>query len=336
MAHTLPGLAPHRVVLVVYPGHQILDLTGPHEVFAGADDLLGRRPGQRPYHLTVASTHGGTVPSESGLAVADTVALDRVDPDAIDTLVVVGGNGVRDACRDADLVAWLGRVAPRCGRVGSVCSGTFLLATAGLLHGRRVTTHWARAERLAADHPDVMVDADPIHIRDGHIWTSAGVTAGIDLALAMVEDDHGPETAQTVAQWLVMFLRRPGGQTQFAAPIWSGAAHHDGIRHAVDLIHADPGAPISVPTLAATAAMSTRNFTRVFTREIGTPPGRYLEQVRVTAARRLLESSSDTTDVIADRCGFGTAETMRRAFQRCLGTSPGAYRRRFSHATAIT
>ena len=320
----------HHVVLVVYPGHQILDLTGPHEVFAGANELLAQR-GRRPYRITVASTHGGTVASESGLGIAGTLPLDRVDPESVDTLLVAGGNGVQEARDDETLVEWIARIAPSCRRAGSICSGTFLLADAGLLRGRRVTTHWARANRLAREHPDVLVDPDPIHVNDGHIWTSAGVTAGMDLALALVEADHGADVAQTVAQWLVMFLRRPGGQTQFAAPVWSGAAHHGGIRAAVDLIHADPGAEISVPALAAAAAMSTRNFTRVFTREIGTPPGRYLEQVRVAAARRLLETSTDTTDVIADRCGFGTAETLRRAFQRCVGTSPGAYRRRFGH-----
>ncbi len=327
----------HHVVLVVYPGHQILDLAGPHEVFAGANELLAHRVGRQAYRITVASTAGGTVASESGLGIADTHPLHRIDPETVDTLLVAGGNGVQQARSDTALVDWIGRVAPSCQRAGSICSGTFLLADAGLLVGRRVTTHWARAGRLAREHPDVHVDPEPIHVNDGHIWTSAGVTAGMDLALALVEDDHGADVAQTVAQWLVMFLRRPGGQTQFAAPVWSGAAHHDGIREAVDLIHADPGADISVPALAAAAAMSTRNFTRVFAREIGTPPGRYLEQVRVAAARRLLETSTETTDVIADRCGFGTAETLRRAFQRCVGTSPGAYRRRFSHDhTAMT
>ena len=323
-----------HIVLVVHPGHQILDVAGPHEVFAGANELVRDQPGPAPYRLTVASSAGGTVPSESGLAVADTVALSAIDAATVDTLIVAGGTGVHDACADAGLIEWIRGLAPSCRRVGSVCSGTFVLAGAGLLSGRRVTTHWARAARLAREYPDVLVDPEPIHIRDGHVWTSAGVTAGIDLALALVEDDLGADLAQTVAQWLVMFLRRPGGQAQFAAPVWSGAAHHDGIRDAIDLIHADPGADITVPSLAAEAAMSTRNFTRVFTREVGTPPGRYLEQVRVTAARRLLETSPDTTDVIADRCGFGTAETMRRAFQRCVGTSPGAYRRRFSHTAS--
>lgn len=323
-----------HIVLVVHPGHQILDVAGPHEVFAAANELLRDQPTPAPYRLTVASRAGGTVASESGLAVADTVPIAAIDPATVDTLIVAGGTGVHEACDDAALIEWVRGSAPSCRRVGSVCSGTFVLAGAGLLGGRRVTTHWARAARLARDYPNVVVDPEPIHIRDGHVWTSAGVTAGIDLALALVEDDLGADLAQTVAQWLVMFLRRPGGQAQFAAPVWSGAAHHDGIRDAIDLIHADPGADITVPSLAAEAAMSTRNFTRVFTREVGTPPGRYLEQVRVTAARRLLETSPDTTDVIAGRCGFGTAETMRRAFQRCVGTSPGAYRRRFSHTAS--
>ncbi len=319
------------VVLVVYPGHQVLDAAGPHEVFAGANALLSGAAATGPYRLVVASLTGGSVPSESGMALGDTVPLAAIDPTAVDTLVVAGGTGVHDACDERALVDWIRSAAPACRRITSVCSGTFLLAAAGLLTGRRVTTHWARAPRLAATHPEVDVDPEPIHIRDGRIWTSAGVTAGIDMALALVEDDHGADLAQTVAQWLVMFLRRPGGQGQFAAPVWSGAAVHDGVRAAVDLIHVDPGADLGVPTLAAAAAMSTRNFTRVFTREVGCPPGRYVEQVRVEAARRLLESSDDTTDVIAERCGFGTAETMRRAFRRSLGASPGAYRRRFTH-----
>lgn len=319
-----PPEATRHVVLVVYPQFQVLDLAGPHEVFAGANRWARRNA----YELAIASPSGGSVASESGLAV-ESVPLASVPHDP-DTLLVVGGNGVHDARRDAHLIGWIERAAGHARRVGSVCSGTFLLAEAGLIDGRRVTTHWARAARLAEEFPDADVDPDPIHVHDG-VWTSAGVTAGIDLALALVEEDLGSECAQTIAQWMVMFLRRPGGQSQFAAPVWERPAEHDGIRAAVDHIRSDPGGGHTVSSLAAVAAMSPRNFTRVFTRELDCSPGRYVERVRVDAARRLLEATARTTDSIASDCGFGTGETMRRAFLRVVGAPPGAYRRRFSH-----
>jgi transcriptional regulator GlxA family with amidase domain len=316
-----------HVVLVTYARCQVLDVAGPHEVFAGAASLI---PGS--YAVHIASTNGGLVATESGLAI-DTVALGSL-AGPLDTVLVVGGNGVHDARGDHALVDWVRDSAPRARRVGSVCSGAFLLGDAGLLDHRRVTTHWARASRLAAEFPDAEVDADPIYLHDG-VWTSAGVTAGIDLALALVEQDHGVDCAQTIAQWMVMFLRRPGGQSQFAAPVWERPADHDGIRAAADAVRGDPGAHHSVRSLAGVAAMSPRNFTRVFTREVGISPGRFVERVRVDAARRLLESSDLTNDAIATTTGFGTAETMRRSFVRALGTPPGAYRRRFSHRAVV-
>lgn len=323
--------APRRIVLVVHPGFQILDLAGPHEVFAGANQI---HPDS--YELHVVSNGGGLVESESGLGLytADLRTLDSTDVGSIDTVLVAGGAGVQLARSDVELVDWLRSVATRTRRVGSVCSGTFLLGEAGLIDDRRVTTHWARAEQLARDFPAAHVDANPIHVHDG-IWTSAGVTAGIDLALALVEDDLGVDCAQTVAQWLVMFLRRPGGQSQFAAPVWDRPADTDGIRRAVDAVRSDPADDHSVGSMARTAAMSSRNFTRVFTREIGVSPGRFVERVRVDTARQLLESTSLTTDAVAHACGFGTGETMRRSFVRCVGTPPGTYRRRFTHLPHI-
>ncbi len=318
---------------MVFERYQILDLAGPHEVFDGANKLLvnqGRSPG---YDISVRSTDGGTVRSESGLALAASSPLG--DPDEqIDTLIVVGGDGVQTARADQELISWVQRAGQHARRTASVCSGAFVLAEAGLLQGHRATTHWARAARLAGEFPDIDVDPDPIHIESNGIWTSAGVTAGIDLALAMTEQDHGAELAQTIGQWLVMFLRRPGGQSQFAPAVWSGAPEHDGVRAAVEAVHTDPSSSHAVAELAEIAAMSARNFTRVFTREVGCPPGRYVEQIRVAAARRMLEASDHTTDVIAHDCGFGTAETMRRTFLRTVGTSPGAYRRGFSHQDA--
>jgi transcriptional regulator GlxA family with amidase domain len=247
----------------------------------------------------------------------------------IDTLVLAGGWGVFEARHDPVLMSWIAAVAPRCRRVATVCTGTFLAAQAGLLDGRRVTTHWARAERLQQEFPSLIVDPDPIYVRDGAIWTSAGVTAGIDLSLALVEQDHGTSVAQTVARWLVMFLHRPGGQTQFAAPVWAPRAERSTMRAVQALVEAAPGGDHRVPVLAAAAAMSERHFSRVFTEEVGDSPGRYVERVRLEAARRELETTGDTLDVIAARCGFGTAETLRRSFQRRIGVAPDAYRRRF-------
>ncbi len=226
-------------------------------------------------------------------------------------------------------MTWVAATAPRCRRVATVCTGAFVAAEAGLFDGRRVTTHWSRAEQLAAEFPSLVVDADPIYVRDGKYWSSAGVTAGIDLALALVHDDLGAEVAQTVARWLVMFLHRPGGQTQFASPVWVPRAERSTVRAVQSLVEAAPGGDHRLPALAAAAAMSVRHFARVFTAEVGETPGRFVERVRVEAARRELETTDDTLDVVADRCGFGTAETLRRVFQRRLSVAPDFYRRRF-------
>ena len=320
-------LPPRHVVIVAFPAMQSLDAVGPHEVFASATKVarhLGSGPG---YRVSLVSAHGTLVHTESGLALA----TERLPGAAveIDTLVLPGGDGVHDARRDRRLMAWIVATAPRCRRVATVCTGTFLAADAGLLVGRRVTTHWARAARLQAEFPDLTVDADPIYLRDGNMWTSAGVTAGIDLSLALVEDDLGTEAAQTVARWLVMFLHRPGGQTQFAAPVWVPRAERSAVRAVQALVEAAPGGDHRLPALAGAAAMSVRHFSRVFANEVGESPGRYVERVRLEAARRELETTVDTLDVIAARCGFGTPETLRRAFQRRLGVPPDSYRRRF-------
>jgi transcriptional regulator GlxA family with amidase domain len=250
-------------------------------------------------------------------------------PDRIDTLVLPGGDRAQSARGDETLMAWIRTVAPRCRRVATVCTGAFLAAEAGLLDGRRVTTHWASAERLAAEFPALQVDSDPIYIRDGKYWTSAGVTAGIDLALALVQDDLGAEVAQTVARWLVMFLHRPGGQTQFASPVWVPRADRAAVRFVQDDVEASPGGDHRLSAMAAAAAMSVRHFSRVFDAEVGETPGRFVERVRLEAARRELEASGDNLDLIAARCGFGTAETLRRVFQRRMNVPPDSYRRRF-------
>ncbi len=331
------GGVPDRrlVALVAYDGLQPLDLVGPHEVFAGANSVLdaqGRSDAR--YDLRVVARAAGPVVCESGLRLDAPAALDSLDRTTIDTLLVPGGDAARVVRTDDALVRWVARASARSRRTVCVCSGTFIAAAAGLTDGRRVTTHWARAGQLAARHPATEVDADPIYIRDGDLWTSAGVTAGIDLALALVEDDCGAEVAQVVARWLVVFLRRPGGQTQFAAPVWSEPVERAPVRAAQDLVHADPGADLSVPVLARHAGLSARHFARLFHAEVGMAPGRYVERIRVDAARRLLETERAGVAAVAARCGFGTAETMRRAFLRQLGVPPDHYRRVFAVRSA--
>ncbi|HYF45481.1 MAG TPA: AraC family transcriptional regulator, partial [Acidimicrobiales bacterium] len=233
--------AVHRVAIVTFPRLQPLDAVGPHEVFAGANHDTPR------YDCRLVAREPGPVVTESGLRLhAEALG----DPDEVDTLLLTGGGGVRAAARDEELVAWIRQAAAGAHRVATVCSGTFLGGAAGLLDGRRVTTHWARAGQLAEAHPRAEVDPDPIYVRDGDLWTSAGVTAGIDLALALVEEDHGPELAQTIARWLVMFLRRPGGQSQFSVPVWGDAVPAGPVRRAQDLVHAEPGGDWTVAELA--------------------------------------------------------------------------------------
>jgi transcriptional regulator GlxA family with amidase domain len=323
-------VAAHRIVFVIFPDFQSLDLTGPFEVFTGANQRLGRAA----YQLTTVATTAGPVRSNSGLTITASRSIRDVTPTELDTLIVAGGSGVMQAKDDPELIAWLSEVAKRCSRVVSVCTGTFLLAAAGVVVDERVTTHWAYADQLGREYPTLTVDPDPIFIRNGNVWTSAGVTSGIDAALAMVEEDHGSDVAQTVARWLVMFLRRPGGQSQFAASVWAEPAVPGPIRVAQDHIHNDPSADLSVPRLAERAAMSERHFLRIFSKQMGCTPGDYVERVRIDAARRLLEGSNDGVEVVARLAGFGTAETMRRVFVRRIGVSPSDYRRRFATATS--
>jgi transcriptional regulator GlxA family with amidase domain len=320
-------MSERHVVIVAFDGLQPLDAVGPHEVFAGAGRAaasLGRTGG---YRVTLASAAGATVVAESGLELGTRPLPEPSE--RIDTLVLAGGRGADAAAADESLVGWIRHAAPRCRRVATVCSGAFLGAAAGLLDGRRVTTHWARAEQLRAAWPALTVDPDPIYVRDGKYWSSAGVTAGIDLSLALVQEDLGVDVAQTVARWLVMFLHRPGGQTQFASPVWVPRAERSTVRAVQTLVETAPDGDHRLPALAAAAAMSVRHFTRVFTAEVGETPSRFVERTRLQAARHELEETSDTLDVVAARCGLGSAETLRRVFRRHLGVSPDAYRHRF-------
>ena len=319
-----------RIAFVIFEGFQPLDLVGPHEVFQNASALTGY------YACEVVAPRAGLVRSRSGLPVLAGSSVAEADPAGIDTLVVAGGSGVDEARLDAALTGWIALAAGGARRVASVCSGVFLLAAAGVLGRRRVTTHWARERQLTREHPELTVDCDPIFIRDGRIWTSAGVTAGMDLALALVEDDLGREVAHSVAQELVLFLRRPGSQSQFSVPLWSAQPRSDPIRAALAAIHADPGARHGVADLAIHAGLSPRHLQRRFTAETGTPPSAYVERVRIEAARRALAESDDPVDVIARRCGFGTAETLRRAFHRTTRVAPSDYRNRFRTAGELS
>ena len=330
----------HHVIVFAYDGIQGLDLVGPVDVFHAANVLLDEasRPAPR-YHVTVTSPAGASIATEAGLRIetdpiGDLAASHRIDSHPIDTLLIPGGLGSHRIALDEPVIEAVRLLGARAGRLVSVCTGAFVAAAAGLLDGKRVTTHWARAAALARRHPELTIDPDPIYVRDGDVWTSAGVTAGIDLALAVVEHDHGPEIAQVAARWLVMFLRRPGGQTQFATPVWTERAESAPIRAAQDLIDAEPGDDHRIGLLADRIGMSERHFTRRFTDEIGISPGQYVAAVRLEAARAALETTDDTVATIAARCGFNTAETMRRTFGRRLGVSPDQYRRRFRHRSA--
>ncbi len=314
-------------MVVVFPGLQTLDLAGPHEVFATANRFTGRPA----YDLTVAAVRAGPVAGSSGLGVVADTALADVDG-PIDTLMVVGGDGTYTAVTDDTLIAHVRRLAALADRVTSVCSGAFVLAQAGLLDGRRATTHWSVCDLLASTFPAVTVEPDPIYVRDGHVYTSAGVTSGMDLALALVEDDLGRDIALQVARQLVLFLRRPANQSQFSAPLAAQMAERDGLRDAQRHVVEHPDQDCSVAALARVAAMSERHFARCFTEEVGVTPARYVEQVRVETARRLLEDTDGGVETVAAAAGFGTSETMRRTFVRVLRTSPSEYRSRFRAA----
>ncbi|MFZ3473987.1 GlxA family transcriptional regulator [Streptomyces sp. 4.24] len=312
-----------NVLVVLYDGVQSLDVTGPVEVFAGAD----RHPGPARYALRTVSLGGAPVRTGSGLTLVPDGELEGECPAAGTTLLVPGGRYTGDF--EPRLTDWLRAHGRHAERLVSVCTGGLLLAEAGLLDGRRATTHWSVCERMARDYPAVAVEPDPIYVRDGPVATSAGVTAGIDLALALVEEDHGPELALSIARHLVVFLRRPGNQAQFSAQLAARTARREPLKEVQHWITEHPGEDLSVEALAARAALSPRHFARAFQAETGVPPGRYVERVRVEHARRLLEEGGEGVAQISRACGYGTPEALRRAFVKTLGQSPAEYRRRF-------
>jgi transcriptional regulator GlxA family with amidase domain len=314
----------HRVVVLAFDRFQSLDVTGPVEAFSIATRYFGG-----DYEIELVTPDGAPARATSGLSLnADATIGDVAGP--IGTLVIAGGEGAGRAARDERVVAWVREAASRSDRVASVCTGAFILAAAGLLDGRRATTHWDSCQRLAERHPRITVETDPIFVRDGNVLTSAGVTAGIDLALALIEDDLGPEAALRTAQSLVMFVRRPGGQSQFSAQLRAAPARREPLRDVQAHIAEHPAADLSVPALAARAFMSERNFARAFRAETGMTPAVYVEHTRVERARRELETTDLPVEAVAARCGFGTVETMRRAFARRVGVDPAAYRERFA------
>jgi len=321
---------PLPVWIVMFPDVQALDVTGPLEVFALANRLS---PGRVPrYQISVLAAEAGVVSTSSGLSLLAGRGIRQANG-PVDTLLVAGGQGTRAAMRDTRLVSWIRHTAPRARRVASVCSGAFLLGEAGLLDGRRATTHWAVCEALQRRYPTARVEADPIFVRDGKVSTSAGVTAGMDLALELVEEDGGRDLALAVARWLVMFLRRPGGQSQFSVQLRAQVAERRGLRDLQVWIAEHLGEDLSVSALAHRARMSPRNFARAFRREIGATPAAYVEAQRVEAARRLLETADLSVAEVATACGFGRVETMHRAFRRGVRVSPGQYRRHFRAAS---
>ena len=326
----LPRSAPNvvRVVeLLAFPLVQLLDVTGPIQVFASANDVVLEAGGRPPYDLRVVARGGAQVTASAGLKLS---ALPLpLGGAAVDTLMVAGGQGVEAAAADPVIIDWVQARAKRARRIASVCTGAFLLAASGLLDGRRAATHWSYCAELARRFPKVRVESDPIFVRDGSVWSSAGVTAGIDLALALVEEDLGPTVALAVARYLVVFMKRPGGQAQFSTALSLQAADDKfGALH--EWINKHLGDDLPLPVLADQAGMSERSFSRHYAEATGLTPARAIERLRVEAARRLLSESGLPVKRISQRCGFGSEETMRRSFLRLLTVTPQEYRTRFS------
>jgi transcriptional regulator GlxA family with amidase domain len=323
----------HRVVMLGYPDAQMLDITGPLEAFARSSRLLHDRGMCRvpAYTVELAGLKPGPFATSSGVRlVAERSYKDIADAD---TLLIAGGIGCFKVMEDEGVLRWIRRLAPKVTRLGSVCNGALILAKTGLLKGRTATTHWDDVEHLLKIGPSIKVQPDAIYVRDGNIYTSAGITAGIDMALAMVEEDWGQPVALATAQMLVMFLKRPGGQSQFSAQLAAQFSEDDKLRELQLWMLEHLQQDLSIPKLAARAAMSERNFARRFTETVGMTPAAYVSKIRLEAARRKLEENDLQVSQVARRCGFGTQETMRRCFIAELGIPPSDYRERFRGAT---
>src|SRR6266480_4282270 len=322
-----------RVVLIAGPGTEILDLVGPLQVFTRAADMFSRQnPGALPIYTVevVATTLRTAIMTNCGLRITAHKTFREVRGE-IDTLLVAGGAAIEKDKVPVEVVRWLRKIAGRIRRIGSVCTGALLLGRAGILDGRRATTHWNWCALLARKYPRAEVDSDPIFVRDDMVYTSAGVTAGMDLALALVEEDHGSRLALHVARNLVLYLRRPGGQSQFSAALSLQLTDRKPLRELESWVLDNLNKPLAVPALAKRVAMSPRNFARIFTKEMKTTPAKFVERLRVETARRRLEESENSMESIASECGFGNVNSMRNVFQRTLKIAPGQYRRHFRH-----
>ncbi len=317
-----------QVHIVVYPGFKAMEAIGTMSVFEYANIHLQRQGRLKGYEITLTSSSAGPVPSDMLMTLEATAALEAVH--IPDTAIIVGARDIEAALdRNPAVVAWVRDVGPEIRRLVALCSGSFFLAAAGLLQGKEAATHWSVASTLQSRFPEIDVNADAIYVRAGSLWTSAGVTACIDVALALVEEDHGRAIALEVARDLVVYLKRPGGQSQFSVHLASQNTSHPGIRNAQDWILANLHKEINVRELAGKAAMSERNFRRVFAKEVGTGPLQFIETARLEAARRLLEDGNLLIKAIAKRVGFGTDQSLRKMFSKHLGVAPNEYRARF-------
>ncbi|HEX6550264.1 MAG TPA: GlxA family transcriptional regulator [Gammaproteobacteria bacterium] len=325
---------PHRVVMLGYPDAQILDITGPLEVFGRSGRWLRDKGVTRDlaYSVELVAAEAGQVKTSSGIGLVAQRSYRQVS--RADTLLIAGGIGCHPVMEDENVLRWIRRMAPKVSRVASVCTGALVLARAGLLENRAATTHWDYIDQLAGISNTIRVQEDAIYVRDSNVYTSAGVTAGMDMALAMVESDWGQPVALAVAQELVMFLKRPGGQSQFSSHLAAQFSEDDKLRELQLWILDHLAQDLSVPKLAARVAMSERNFARRFAADVGMTPAQYVSRARLEAARRKLEENNLQISQVARHCGFGTEETMRRTFIAELGVSPSDYRERFRSAAA--
>ena len=323
---------PHSVAILALPGVQLLDVSGPLDVLAQANAEVGAEF----YRLCVITDGPPEIYSSSGIRLLADHTLSRGAPiPRIDTLIVAGGPHVMDRAYSEKLQSWLRKTTAAARRYGSVCTGAFVLAAAGLLVGKKVTTHWNSARLLAERFPDVLVQEDAIHVRDGRVRTAAGVTAGLDLALSFVEEDLGRTTGIKVASQLVMYFKRPGGQLQFSRNNKLPAQGRSVLQSVQRWIAANPAADLSVPRLAERAGLSARHFARLFQHEVGVTPAAWVEEARIAAARKLLERGDQSPKQVAALCGFSNADVLRRAFSRHVGVTPAEYRRSFTRHTSF-
>jgi transcriptional regulator GlxA family with amidase domain len=315
-----------KVVIVGPPPVQVLDVTGPLEVFSNAPD----------YKIQLANPgHERTLRTNRGIVLGDATPMADVRG-PIDTLVIAGGPGAESGSYDPNFIAWIVKAAGQSRRLASICTGAFVLAEAGLLNGKQAVTHWSFCDRLAREYPKVVVRPEPIYLRDGSIYTSAGITAGIDLSLALVEEDYGHETALKIARFLVMFLVRPGGQAQYSHMLSHQAMTSQPLRELQVWMLQHLRDDLTVESLAERIGVSARHFTRVCLRETGMNPGQFVDRMRVEAAQQIIDSSSHGLKEIADSCGFKSADAMRRTFLRVLGVTAAEYASRFKSTLART